>query len=120
MKVKGRLNSRELELNNLTKHFSERETRMKIYSSIKNLGNVYDSFVVDKNHPNGDEVHVLTDTGFILIFNERTKKFITLLHARPMQLKRYYINLGEEIPLVITNICESNNKLNKELQLNKK
>ena len=54
MKVKGRLNSRELELNNLTKHFSERETRMKIYSSIKNLGNVYDSFVVDKNHPNGD------------------------------------------------------------------
>lgn len=120
MKVKSRMVGDELDLTNLTKHIGERETRMKIYSSIKEFGNVYDSFIVDKNHPNGDEVHALTDTGFILIFNQRTKKFITLLHARPMQLKRYYLNLGETVPSVVEKICELNNKLNKELQLNKK
>ena len=118
MVVKGRLKNKELDLSNLTKHVSERKNRLDVYFKVKDIGEVYDTFIVDKDHPNGDEVHVITDTGFILIFNHRTKKFITVLHARPGQLKRYYLNLGEEIPSEIEDMCELNHELNEELGLN--
>ena len=118
MKVKGRLKNREIDLTNLTKHIGDRKTRLDAYFRVKDIGEVYDTFIVDKDHPNGDEVHVITDTGFILIFNYRTKKFITVLHARPMQLKRYYLNLCEEIPFEVEEMCDLNYELNEELDLN--
>jgi len=79
-----------------------------------------DAFIVDKQHPNGDEVHVITDTGFILIFNERSERFITVLHARPMQLKRYYMSLNEFVPAHVLRLCEQNYWLNQNLGLNNK
>ena len=120
MVVKGRLKNKELDLSNLTKHIGDRKNRLKTYFKIKEVGEVYDTFIVDKDHPNGDEIHVLTDTGFILIFNYNTKRFITVLHARPGQLKRYYLNLGEDIPKKVLDITKSNKEWNDMLDLNNK
>jgi predicted RNA-binding protein associated with RNAse of E/G family len=120
MIVKGRLQNGHLDLNNLTKHIGERKNRLDVYFKVKDIGEVFDTFIVDKDHPNGDEVHVITDTGFILIFNHRTKRFITVLHARPAQLKRYYLDLGEGVPSKIISIAGNNQKLNDELDLNNK
>lgn len=44
----------------------------------------------DRGHPNGAEIHKITDTGIIIIFNERTGKLITKIIARPNQIRRYW------------------------------
>ena len=47
------------------------------------MGNPVRTFKWDKGHPNGPELHTITDTGIIVIRNERTGKLITTLIARP-------------------------------------
>ena len=55
-------------------------------------GNPLYSFIVDKGHRNGDEIHTITDNGVIIIQNYNTKKFITCLIAREGQIRRYFAN----------------------------
>ncbi len=64
-----------------------REERIK-----KNIGYgiVIARFLVDRGHANGAEIHELTDTAIINIYNERTHKLVTKLIARPGQIRRYY------------------------------
>ena len=68
---------------------TEREKRDQL---VKRIGWNYEvkRLIIDKNHRNGKEVHVITDTGLVYIFNQRTGKRITVLIARPGQLKRYW------------------------------
>lgn len=61
-------------------------------------GTVIDSFVVDKGHDKGAEIHSVTDTGIILIYNKYTNKLITELIARPGQLQRLYRAEQREVP----------------------
>lgn len=49
-----------------------------------------DRFIIGRGHPNGAEIHAITSTGIIRIYNQRTKKLVTKLIARPSQIKRYY------------------------------
>lgn len=72
-----------------TLHFYERMQRYAVAQGI-GLGTPVKSFLVDTNHPNGLEIHTITNTGIVFIQNEQSKKLITLLIARPQQLKRYY------------------------------
>ena len=73
-----------------SKHYSnDRQNRERIINTI-GIGKVVDSFIVDRNHPNGAERHEITDTGIIVIYNNRTNKMITKLIARPGQIRRYY------------------------------
>ena len=37
------------------------------------FGNPVSAFVVDNHHPNGNEIHIITDTELIFIQNEKTK-----------------------------------------------
>lgn len=117
MKVKGKIKF-DVNLGKLTKHISDRKSRMDKYLEVKDIGSVYECFLVDKEHINGDEVHVITTNGFIMIFNSISKRFITILHARPMQLYRYYNMIGEDVPLVVKQIGKSNGDLNNKLNLN--
>lgn len=57
-----------------------------------------DAFIVDKGHPNGNEVHYILDNGVIVITNERTGKIVTELIARPKQIYRYWNGVGEDFP----------------------
>lgn len=73
-----------------SKHYVEdRKARQKLISEI-GLGKVVRGFKVDKGHKNGPEMHIVTSTGLILIYNYNTKKMITRLIARPGQLERYF------------------------------
>lgn len=69
---------------------TERMRRFKTYIDTFGCGIVVDAFEVDKGHPNGNEIHVLCNNRLVYIFNKRTERFITILYARPRQLKRYY------------------------------
>lgn len=64
----------------------ERKTKIKEIG----IGKTLDRFVWDKGHKNGAEIHTITTTGLIIVQNKRTNNLVTVLIARPQQIRRYY------------------------------
>ena len=87
----------------------ERKERAKIIAQI-GKGNIIKEVEVDRNHPNGPEIHKISDTGIITIFNKRTKKMITQLIARPGQIRRYF-NENEIIPTELLDLAREHQKM---------
>ena len=87
---------------------TERQYRELIIKKI-GLGKVAGQFVVDRGHKNGAEVHIITTTAIILVYNARTKKLVTKLIARPAQIKRYYPN--GDYPQEIVDLAYEHTKL---------
>ena len=75
----------------------DRSERSEAYN-LRTKGEPVYSFIVDTGHPNGNEIHTITNRAYIIIQNEKTKKVITVLAARPQQIKRYWENQGRELP----------------------
>ena len=80
-----------------TIHFScdNRKSRKATAKHIDTKPIVDNAFLVDKGHKDGMEVHVVTKTGLIFIFNNMKMalglpSLITVLIARPNQVKRLY------------------------------
>ena len=73
-----------------SKHYSN--DRKQREENIKKIGYgvKVNCFVIDRGHKNGAEIHEITSTGIINIYNQRTGKLVTKLIARPNQIKRYY------------------------------
>lgn len=91
-----------------SKHYDkQRYKRQKLIDRyINGDGNVIDSFVIDKGHKNGVEIHSITDTGLIIVHNKDTGKLITKLIARPEQIKRYYKNSNKQLPNNLLKLAE--------------
>lgn len=71
----------------------DRQARENIIENIIGQGNVIRSIEVNKGHKDGIEIHKLTDTGIIRVYNKNTGKLVTKLIARCGQAKRFgYIN----------------------------
>ena len=92
----------------MTKHYkNKRCNREKFISEhLEDDGNIVDGFVVDKGHPNGAEVHSITDKGIIIVHNFYSGKLVTKLLARPQQIKRYYESTGRTPPPEYESILE--------------
>lgn len=74
----------------VSNHYTDtRKQRENIINNI-GIGNIIASFIIDRHHPNGPEIHKITSTGIIIIYNLYTGKMVTKLIARPNQIKRYY------------------------------
>lgn len=85
-----------------SKHWkNDRGDRAARIQLIGGVGNPLFSVCVDNGHPNGAEIHIVTDNAVITIKNERTKKIVTRLIASPGQLKRY----GKPIPENVLNLA---------------
>jgi hypothetical protein len=67
----------------------DRQAREAIIEQI-GTGTVIKEVVVDRGHRNGPEIHKITDTALILVYNQRTGILVTKLIARPAQILRYY------------------------------
>lgn len=90
-----------------TNHLAERNDRIKTYKDMGLLDPTFvDGFEVDKGHKHGPEAHLLNPNGIIYIFNSSTKRFITVLGARPGQIRRYFRSLGLNIPNEIEDIID--------------
>ena len=73
-----------------SKHYTrDRQQREAIINQI-GTGNVIKEVVIDRGHRNGPEIHKITDTALILVYNQRTGILVTKLIARPAQILRYY------------------------------
>ena len=91
-------------------HYStERQERHAFIQQHIGEGNIIDSFVVDRGHPSGAEIHSVTDTAIIIIHNQRTNKLITELIARPEQLRRLYRSENREIPPKVLSLAYKHN-----------
>lgn len=88
---------------------TERQERHTFIQRYIGVGNIIDSFVVDRGHPSGAEVHCVTDTGIIIIHNQRTNKIITELIARPEQLRKLYRLQNRNVPKEILALAYKHN-----------
>lgn len=99
-------------MTNTTLHFeNERKERDEFIHKTIGMGNVVDTFIIDRGHSNGSELHSVTDTAIITIHNVKTKKLITELIARPEQLRRLYGERGEKPPRWLLRKAYKNNEL---------
>ena len=105
--------------NDITSHHNGRYNRIDKYKELLSNEYLY-SFIVDTNHKNGLEIHSVNVNGLIYIHNRSTNKLITVLHPRPRQLKRYFINNngGYEIPTIIKELISTCHKRNEIERLN--
>lgn len=87
----------------------DRQTRENLIKKI-GYGKPIKTKVLDRGHRNGKEIHVLSDTGIITIFNQRTKKMITKLIARPGQIRRYFEE-NEVIPKGLIELARQHQKM---------
>lgn len=97
----------------VSRHYrSQRNKREKfINECLGGDGKVIDSFIVDKGHPHGLEMHDITNNGIIIIYNARTNKLISKLIAREGQIKRYYYNAGKEPPSCLIDLARQHESL---------
>ena len=91
-----------------SKHYNrQRNKRQRIIDRYTNGdGKVIDSFIIDKGHKDGVEIHSIIDTGLIIIHNQNTCKLVTKLIARPEQIKRYYKGLERHPPKWLLDLAE--------------
>ena len=78
-----------------TSHVAKRSKRLQIAERliIEESAKVVKIAVVNKGHKNGNEIHIIYNNGIIKIYNEHTKKFITVLIERVPRIERYDIKV---------------------------
>ena len=78
-----------------TSHTLKRSKRLQIAERliIEESAKVVKIAVVNKGHANGEEIHIVYNNGVVKVYNERTRKFITVLIARVPQIERYRIKV---------------------------
>ena len=78
-----------------TSHALKRSKRLQVAERliIEESAKVLKIAVVDKGHANGEEIHVVYNNGVVKIYNEHTRKFITVLIARVPQIERYNVKV---------------------------
>ena len=78
-----------------TSHAVNRSKRLQIAERliIEEHAKVIKIAVVNKGHRNGHEIHIVYNNGIVKVYNERTRRFITVLIARVPQIERYKIKV---------------------------
>ena len=78
-----------------TSHAVNRSKRLQIAERLiyEESAKVIKIAVVDKGHKNGNEIHLVYNNGVVKVYNERTRKFITVLIARVPQIERYKVKV---------------------------
>ena len=92
-----------------TMHYNnDKEVRRNTIEKYIEWGTDIFSAELDRGHKNGSEIHVVTDTAIIKIYNARTRKHVTDLIARPNQIKRVYNAKGQYAPRWLLEIAYEN------------
>ena len=95
-----------------TNHLSvDRANRTHVVKELIGYGKPVRGFKVNRHHRNGMEYHLITSTALVMIFNFNSKKLITVLVARPNQIKRYYEAAGETAPQELLDLAYEHYKL---------
>ena len=79
----------------ITAHAVNRSKRLQVAERLiyEESAKVVKIAVVNKGHENGNEIHLVYNNGVVKVYNENTRKFITVLIARAPQIERYKIKV---------------------------
>ena len=79
----------------VTSHAVNRSKRLQVAERliIEESAKVCKIAIVNKGHENGNEIHMVYNNGIVKIYNQNTRKFITVLIAREPQIARYKIKV---------------------------
>ena len=79
----------------ITAHGVTRSKRLQIAERLiyEESAKVVKIAVVNKGNKNGNEIHLVYNNGVVKVYNERTRKFITVLIARVPQVERYKVKI---------------------------
>lgn len=79
----------------ITSHALKRSKRLQVAERLifEERAKVLKIAVVNKDHKNGDEIHIIYNNGVVKVYNEHTRKFITVLIARVPQIERYNVKV---------------------------
>lgn len=92
-----------------TMHYKNDKTvRIMVIEKYIGFGRDIFSAEVNRGHKNGTEIHVVTDTAIIKIYNARTRRHVTDLIARPNQIKRVYNAKGQYAPKWLLDVAYEN------------
>lgn len=92
-----------------TMHYkNDKAVRIMVIEKYIGFGRDIFSAEVNRGHKNGTEIHVVTDTGIIKIYNARTRRHVTDLIARPNQIKRVYNAKGQYAPKWLLDVAYEN------------
>ena len=80
-----------------TSHAVNRSKRLQVAERliIEESAKVVKIAVVNKGHKNGNEIHIVYNNGVVKVYNQNTRKFITVLIARVPQIERYKIKVSK-------------------------
>ena len=78
-----------------TSHAVNRSKRLQVAERLiyEESAKVVKIAVVNKGHKNGNEIHLVYNNGVVKVYNENTRKFITVLIARVPQIERYKVKV---------------------------
>ena len=78
-----------------TSHAVKRSKRLQVAERLilEESAKVIRIAIVNKGHENGHEIHLVYNNGIVKIYNQNTRKFITVLIAREPQIARYKIKV---------------------------
>lgn len=95
-------------MSNISNHYKKQRYKREkfIQEYLGGDGNIVDSFIVNKSHPMGEEIHELRDNGLILIFNKNSGNLITKIIAKKSQIERYYENSNKKPPEWLLELAE--------------
>lgn len=80
-----------------TRHYTaDRQEREALIQQI-GYGVIIKTVEIDRGHRNGPELHKVSTTGIVSVYNKRTGRLVTKLIARPAQLRRYFEEVPEEL-----------------------
>lgn len=90
-----------------TKHYGDRQNRVK--NGEKTIEQIFE---VEK--AGRLQLHIILSDATVVVVDKVRQSIVTLLNARPAQIKRYYQPLGLEVPQSLLAEATSNvmNKLN--------
>lgn len=91
-------------------HYTDERTARENLIKKIGYGNIIKEVELDRGHKNGPEIHKISDTGIVTIYNKRSGKLITKLIARPGQIKRYF-NKNENIPAELLSLARYHEKM---------
>lgn len=81
----------------LSRHLvRDRQARLNVANNI-GFGQIADSFLIESDNCDRT-IHIVTDTGLVLIETAKTHVIKTILIARGRQIKKYYEAIGKKAP----------------------
>ena len=106
----GKISLMDIYLGSEFSKHADKERHDEIFKSIELNGDakINAVFLVDKEHKNGLEIHVITEAAIIFIINYKTRKLITTKNARVGQLEQYYAPCGLVCPQSIIDKAQNN------------